>query len=318
MTAVGCGLGFHLALRIGSGLGMRPEVLYAGSVCAVMACAGLAGRLPGRPGEGVRRARLLCADGAEPLPGGGRPGNPVAEAVARLRRGPGARVGREGWCLAGGALLALLGESVLPLLFGAAAVPLLGRTLRGRERRRAVESREAAVIGLCSAVAGELRAGRTPESALSAAGVSGFGEGGAAVLAAARFGGDVPEALRRLARQEGAEGLRGVAACWQVAVDGGAGLAAGLDRVAGALRAERDQREELRAQLAGPRSTALVLALLPVIGLLLGGAMGARPLQVLLHTPAGWGCLAAAALLEWAGLAWVARIVGAAEGGGRG
>ncbi|WP_238420579.1 type II secretion system F family protein [Streptomyces taklimakanensis] len=284
--------------------------------CA-LACGVVTGRLWGRAGEGARRARLLCADGAAPLPGGGGPEGWAMTAAARVRHRLGARVGREWWCLAGGVLLALWGESVLPLSAGAVAVPLTRRALRRRERRRAGESREVAVADLCSAVAGELRAGRTPERALLAVGMPGFGAGGAAVLAAARFGGDVPEALRRLSRREGAGGLRGVAACWRVAVDGGAGLADGLDRLAGGLRAERDRREELRAQLAGPRSTALVLALLPAFGLLLGGAMGARPLHVLLHSPVGWGCLAAAALLEWAGLAWVARIVRTAERGGR-
>ncbi|MGH3309900.1 MAG: type II secretion system F family protein, partial [Streptomyces sp.] len=194
------------------------------------------------------------------------------------------------------------------------------RWLRQREHRRARERRESAVVELCGAVSGELRAGRQPDRALLSAGglaAGELGEAGAAVLAAARFGGDVPGALREAARSAGAEGLRGVAACWQVAVEGGAGLAEGLDRVAGALRAERDQREELRAQLAGPRSTAVVLALLPGFGLLLGGAMGAGPLRVLLHSPAGLVCLVVGGLLEWAGLAWVARLVRTAEGTGK-
>ncbi len=71
-------------------------------------------------------------------------------------------------------------------------------------------------------------------------------------------------------------------------MDGGAGLAAALDRVAAALRAEADQRDDLRAQLAGPRSTAVLLALLPVFGLVLGAGLGAHPSAVLLHTPPGW------------------------------
>ncbi|GAA2382839.1 hypothetical protein GCM10010420_01000 [Streptomyces glaucosporus] len=297
-------------------VGAQPEAVYAGSVCAAVLCAGVLSRLTGGSREGVRRARLLRADGAGPVARGRGVGGPAAD-VARAWRRLGARAGRRGWCLAGGAVLALLGESVLPLLAGAAAVPVLGRRLRRGQRRRAREAREEAVIELCSAVAGELRAGRTPERALLAVGMPAFEDGGGSVLAAARFGGDVAGALRQAARQEGAEGLTGMAACWQVAVDGGAGLADGLDRVAGALRSERDQRLELRAQLAGPRSTALVLALLPAFGLLLGGAMGAQPLRVLLHTPAGWACLVAAGLLEWAGLAWVSRIVRTAEEGGR-
>lgn len=131
----------------------------------------------------------------------------------------------------------------------------------------------------------------------------------------ARFGGDVPAALRSAANQAGADGLAGAAACWQVAVDGGAGLADGLDRIAAVQRAEHAEREDLRAQLAGPRSTAVLLALLPLLGVLLGTGFGADPLRVLLHTPAGLACLVSGGLLEWAGLAWTGRIVRSAERG---
>ncbi|WP_308294866.1 type II secretion system F family protein [Streptomyces sp. JJ66] len=214
-----------------------------------------------------------------------------------------------------GAVLAVLGGSVLPVLAGVAVAPLLGRRLARRAAGRAAERRAAAVVELCASVAAELRAGRQPEQALGAAGVgAALGDAGAAVLAAARFGGDVPAALHRAARQPGAEGLTGVAACWRVAAYGGAGLADGLDRVAEALRGEQGQREELRAQLAGPQATAVALALLPVLGLLLGTAMGAEPLRFLLHSPAGWAVSVAAALLEWAGLAWTGHLVRTAEG----
>ncbi|KIF72596.1 hypothetical protein HY68_08750, partial [Streptomyces sp. AcH 505] len=96
-------------------------------------------------------------------------------------------------------------------------------------------------------------------------------------------------------------------------VDGGAGLAAGLDRLEGALRAERAQRDELRAELAGAWSTVVLLALLPMVGLAMGWALGADPLRVLLHTPAGLACLAGGAALEGVGLWWAARIVRAGE-----
>ncbi|TDC21037.1 hypothetical protein E1265_19125, partial [Streptomyces sp. 8K308] len=163
--------------------------------------------------------------------------------------------------------------------------------------RREADLRRAAVIAFCASLAGELRAGRQPVGAVLAAGLAGLGEPGAGVLAAARFGGDVPAALCAAAAQPGAGGLRGVAACWEVAVDGGASLAAGLERVAAALRAERDQEDDLRAQLAGPRASALVLAVLPLFGLLFGSAMGVRPLEVLLGSRLGLGLLLAGALL---------------------
>ncbi|WP_322942308.1 type II secretion system F family protein [Actinacidiphila yeochonensis] len=213
-------------------------------------------------------------------------------------------------------------RSPVPLAAGAVAVPLVRSALCRRAERAVAERVSTAVSALCGTVAGDLRAGWPPNSALACALQSGEWSGtpeladvGRLALSAARFGGDVPQALREAARRSpGAHGLRAVAACWQVAVDGGAGLASALDRVAGALRAEADQREDVRAQLAGPRSTAVLLALLPAFGLVLGTGLGAGPVTVLLHTRTGLACLATGALLEWAGLAWTARIARAAEG----
>ncbi|WP_336599005.1 type II secretion system F family protein [Streptomyces sp. MOE7] len=223
-------------------------------------------------------------------------------------------LGPEVWCLPAGLALGALGGSVLPVLASPVALFLVRRWLATRDAERARDRRAAEVITLCATVAGELRAGRQPVQALAAVRLPGLGAAGSAVVAAARYGGDVPQALRAAARLPGGEGLTGMAACWQVAVEGGAALASGLERIAAGLRAQRDQRDELRAQLAGPRATALMLALLPAGGLLMGSALGADPLRVLLHTPAGWGCLVAGGLLEWGGVVWTARIVAAAEG----
>ncbi|WP_200307438.1 type II secretion system F family protein [Streptomyces adelaidensis] len=270
-----------------------------------VACAGAAAWMLGEGrGAGARRARSLLADG-------GAVGPPVwARGVRRVRA-----LGAEWWAPVAGSVIAVLGASVLPVLAGAAAVPLLRRVRRAAEERRARERRGDAVVGLCAALAGEVRAGRQPGEALARAARDscGLGEAQAVVLAAARFGGDVPGALADAARQPGADGLLGLAACWRVAVDRGAGLAAGLDRLEGALRAERDQRADLRAQLAGARSTAVMLAGLPVLGLLLGTALGADPLHVVLHSMAGLGCLLVGGVLEGAGLWWALRIVRGAE-----
>ncbi|MEV3861259.1 type II secretion system F family protein [Streptomyces sp. NPDC050095] len=257
----------------------------------------------------VRRVRAVL--GARPAAGPGRGWRCGVERWWRR-----ARARPEWGCVVGGLAIGLAGASVLPLVLGVCAVPGAARMRRARQARRARERRGDAVIRLCGLVAGEVRAGRQPGQAL-VVGVreSGAlsGAGGAAVIAAARFGGDVPGALREAGREPGAEGLHGLAACWRVAVDRGAGLAAGLERLAGALRAERDQRADLRAQLAGPWSTVVMLAGLPVLGLLLGSALGARPLRVLLHTGAGVGCLVVGGALEAAGLWWAGRIVRGAE-----
>ncbi|WP_329013319.1 type II secretion system F family protein [Streptomyces sp. NBC_01601] len=280
------------------------------AVGAVLACAGGVAWVLNARHQEVRRARLLFSGGGA-VDTGPAPGERL---IGELRRLHG-RVGAEWWSLAAGLVLALVGASVIPVVAGAAGVPVLRRVGKARRARLEKERRADAVIALCGVFAGEVRAGQQPGEALLRAerDSGGLGEPQAAVIAAARFGGDVPGALAVAARQPGAEGLLGLAACWRVAVDQGAGLAAGLDRLDGALRAERDQRADLRAQLSGARATALLLAVLPLFGLLLGAAMGADPLRVLLHSGAGLGCLVAGAVFEGAGVWWAARIVRGAE-----
>ncbi|MGW2716315.1 type II secretion system F family protein [Streptomyces sp. NPDC001492] len=273
-------------------------------------CVGAAALLMGGWHSGARRAQLLLAGGG--VVSTGPPAwREVAGGLRRIR----GRLRPEWWAAAVGAVLAVLGASVLPVVAGAAGVPLLRRMRLAGEARRDRELRGDGVIALCGALAGEVRAGRQPGDALprAARDSGGLGDAQAAVLAAARFGGDVPDALAAAARQPGAEGLLGLAACWRVAVDQGAGLAAGLDRLEGALRAERDQRADLRAQLAGAKSTAVMLAGLPALGLALGTALGADPLHVLLHTGAGLGCLLVGGLLEGLGMWWAMWIVRGAE-----
>ncbi|MDQ1037835.1 tight adherence protein B [Streptomyces sp. V3I8] len=288
------------------------------SVVGAAACAGAAAWLMGGPRRpGARRASVVCAGGVGRGGGAARVGSPSSERAVRvgerLRRLHGTR--GEWWALVAGLAVGLLGASVVPVVLGALGVPLVRRARRAGAARRAHDRRAGAVIALCGTLAGEVRAGRQPGEALLAAArdSGGLGDAQTVVLAAARFGGDVPGALTGAARRPGAEGLLGLAACWRVAVDRGAGLAAGLDRLEGALRAERDQRADLRAQLAGARSTAVLLAGLPVLGLLLGTALGADPLHIVLHTGAGFGCLLVGGVLEGVGLWWALRIVRGAE-----
>ncbi|CAL9303641.1 type II secretion system F family protein [Streptomyces sp. SudanB52_2052] len=280
------------------------------SMGVAVACMGAAVWLMGERHSAARRARLLLAGGG--AVGSGPPG--WRRMTGGLRRVRG-RLRPEWWAPVAGLVLAVLGASLLPVVLGAAGVPLLRRVRLAARARRDRERRADAVITLCGVLAGEVRAGRQPGEALlrAARDCDGLADAQATVLAAARFGGDVPDALATAARQPGAEGLRGLAACWRVAVDQGAGLAAGLDRLSAALRAERDQRCDLRAQLAGARATAVMLAGLPALGLLIGGALGADPLHVLLHTPAGLGCLVAGGVLEGLGVWWALRIVQGAE-----
>ncbi|MFL6238803.1 MAG: type II secretion system F family protein [Actinomycetes bacterium] len=249
---------------------------------------------------------------------------PGAAAGARLEglqpRARGLRARPSGWPppAKAAAVAAAAGAGGSGLVLGPGAVLAAGllcgegvrRVLRARTEREAAALR-AQVASWCAAVAGELRVGRTADDALSSAAAESdraLGDVLAPVVAVAHLGGDVAAALSAAADRPGADSLRHVAACWAVASDAGAGLAQALQRLAAGLAATERLRSEVIAQLATARASARVLALLPVVGLLLGQVVGAAPLRFLLHTPAGGTCLTASVLLNVAGLAWTDRI----------
>lgn len=180
-----------------------------------------------------------------------------------------------------------------------------------KERRREEHLWRVAVIELCDGMAAELAAGRTPEEAVKIT---------AAVLdsrisqeLAIPDDASTADHLERLASRPGAEGLRLVAACWRIGAERGGTLATVLDGLASALRDEEAQRQEVAAQLAGPRATARLLAGLPLLGLGMAAALGTNPFAFLLGTLPGAACLTVGVALDAAGLLWTHRLARAAE-----
>ncbi|MFC4058597.1 type II secretion system F family protein [Planomonospora corallina] len=181
--------------------------------------------------------------------------------------------------------------------------------------RRAAAWREAS-LELCQGLAAELAAGRTANEALvRVVSVMAFPDpmAGRTLTAAARDGGDVPVALLAVAPERGGEGLRRLAACWRASVTAGGGLVALVDRVAASLREAEAHRQDVAAQLAGPRATARLLAGLPVLGLLMAAGLGMRPLDFLFGGPAGTACLVLGIVLDGCGLWWTHHLVARAE-----
>jgi tight adherence protein B len=162
-------------------------------------------------------------------------------------------------------------------------------------------------------MAAELRAGRASAQAFAAAvqaGPTRLSTALQSAVAISRRGdnGDLADAVRRVAQSPGCDGLRAVVACWRVAAASGAALAPAIDRVADALQDEIDLSREVASIMAGPRATVHVLAGLPVIGLLLGTAIGARPIAFLFGSALGVGCVLGAVVLDALGVAWSRRI----------
>jgi tight adherence protein B len=200
----------------------------------------------------------------------------------------------------------------LPVLAGALATVAIGRRgLTRRGARRAASLRHRAVVEFAFALAAELRAGLPPPRALAAASVASgpLSAHLADAVSAVGNGADPAAELDLAAVVPGCRRLSAIAAAWRATHQVGAAVADVLDRLGESFDADDAAAEELSAAMAGPRATMLMLALLPAVGVALGESIGAHPLHLLVHRPIGWMLLAAAAVLDGAGLAWTRRLL---------
>lgn len=163
----------------------------------------------------------------------------------------------------------------------------------------------ASFVAAVGTVAAALRVGAGPEAAWRRVGV--------------RTDDGVPRRAD-LARLGGA-GVRHVAAvraAARLSLQVGTPAADLLEQATLAVARDAEAESRRRAALAGPRATARLLAWLPLVGLALGVAVGARPWEQLLGGGAGTlSGLVGVALLA-AGRRWTAREIGVAERAGAG
>jgi len=96
-------------------------------------------------------------------------------------------------------------------------------------------------------------------------------------------------------------------------VRSGAPLAATLQSFAAGIRHAAALHRELGVAFAGPKSTARLVGMLPLVALGFGLLLGFDTAHVLAATPIGWGCLAAGFGLMLASRRWSRRLLAAAE-----
>lgn len=246
------------------------------------------------PGEGLARCRAL-----PPEPRPKRASVTVAVMVA-LAAGVVCA-----WMLGGGRAGAVM--------LAAALMAGTGVLLGGRLRRRARRAAERAEVARAATVlAGLLAAGHVPASALTtAASESPVLRGAAGSL---RVGGDVPTALRREAEVPGRGGLADLAAAWVLAERTGASLKEAVSAMAEHLSGRQEVARTVAIELAAPRATGRVMAVLPVVGVGLGFVFGGNPLEFLVATPVGWMCLVAGVAAMCAGVLWTEMLADRAGG----
>ena len=203
------------------------------------------------------------------------------------------------WLLVGAALL--LAPPPLP----AAAAPAVHRL---RHHWRSAHRTDLSIAWVL-ALAGELRAGSDSARALRTC-ARRFGVARHAARAAA-IGADVPAALHRDAHESPV--LVPVAAAWSISLQTGAGLADVLDNIADGYRRTVEVRRALAVELAGPRATAKLMSLLPLIGVGFAMMLGADPIGWFTSSLVGAACLTAGVGLNGVGFWWMHQIVRGVE-----
>jgi len=89
----------------------------------------------------------------------------------------------------------------------------------------------------------------------------------------------------------------------------GASITKALDMMIKSALTRQEQSAQIDAELSGVKATITVLALLPILGVILGLMMGVNVAYWLLTNPVGWLCLTFASLLEALGLLWVRKLI---------
>lgn len=191
------------------------------------------------------------------------------------------------------------------------AVALVAATVAGSissalSARRAARRRRELLTSVRLLVA-ELESGSRSAAALRAAAAVApqHAEALAAAGAAAETGSDAAGTLFA----SGARDLAPLAHAWRVGALTGAPMADVLGRVAADLSDDDDRHRAVAVALAGPRSSAALLAGLPVVGIALGAAMGARPLTFLFGSSAGRLVCCIGVALDAAGVLWTQRLM---------
>ncbi|ULE35056.1 type II secretion system F family protein [Mycobacterium sp. IDR2000157661] len=194
-------------------------------------------------------------------------------------------------------------------------VAVTGALRRGRrlgQRRRTAEA--TLLQGALDVLVGELRIGAHPVAAFDAAAreVDGFvAESLRTVAARARMGADVAAGLHSVARRSSLPAhWERLAVCWQLAHAHGLAVATLMQTAQRDIAARERFCAQVAAGMAGARTTATVLAGLPVLGIGLGQLIGAEPVRFLLWGGAGQWLLAVGVALSCAGLTWSDRITG--------
>jgi len=244
---------------------------------------------------------------------GTRYGRRLRERLRRadLRRSPAAFVRLSAASALGGATIAILwlGEpaGVAGLIAGAAGPEVaMRRRIATRSARVAAQLPE-----VLASLAAPVRAGASLPQAFAAAAEEAeppLRDVLARTTRDLEAGVQQDEAIRRFATRVAIpEGVL-VGRAMRVARHAGGELARVLDEVSDTLREREQMARELRAATAQARASAMVVAALPIVFLLIMSAGAGDQARLLFGEPVGWLLLGVGGALEGAGILWIRRL----------
>ena len=220
-------------------------------------------------------------------------------------------------CITVGAFVALLvgiatSNVAAALLLGAVGAVMVPPVyLRSRVNARAVKFSQE-LPGLLQVLASSLRAGLSFRQALESAAINDKGEVGAQMrqaLAEVQLGGELEEALFRVAERMKSLDLRWLVAALQIQREVGGSLSGILDNVAATIRTRAEIRREVQVLSAEGRLSANVLVSMPFVMMLI--LSFARPgyMEFFFSSAPGIFLMVMFAVLMIVGWVWMKQLV---------
>jgi tight adherence protein B len=210
-----------------------------------------------------------------------------------------------------GAAVATLALGPVVLVLGVVAAALAPPLMRRRQRAQALVRRRSQLPQALERLAGALRSGSSLPVALGEAGHATpdpLGPELAALALAAAQGQPIAAVLDGWTHRHDDPGTRLAATALVLATVVGAGPARAVDGVAATLRERLELGAERRALASQARTSAVVLSAAPLLFAVLLGMSDGAAARFLLHSRAGWACLAVGLGLDALGAWWMARL----------
>ena len=185
-------------------------------------------------------------------------------------------------------------------------VAMVGTTLAwvvsDRMGQRRAQKRREEVVRVAQVLESLMGLGHLPGSALEMAAEE-FPMVAPAV-ATQKMGGDPWDVMEQMSAVPGQEGLSQIGHAWKVCQVSGGSMHASLEQVRMSLEEAQNTASIIAGELAGPRATGQILAVLPLLGLGMAAGLGVNPFAFLFGGMAGRACLVLGVGLICIGVMW--------------